>query len=67
MKPAMQLHINHLDADERAREKQASRLADVLALSSGQKSADQLRQENEVFAPLARSARVNLAASRLLG
>lgn len=67
MSPAMQIHINRLDADERAREKQASRLADVLALASGQKSADQLRQENEVFGPLARLARPNLAASRSLG
>jgi hypothetical protein len=36
-------------------------------LRAGRKSAEQLRQENELFAPFARSARVDLAASRSLG
>jgi hypothetical protein len=35
-------------------------------MSSGQKSASQLRRENEVFAPLAVAARVNFSASRRL-
>jgi len=63
----MQMPINRHDVDERASAKQASRVADERALSSGRRSASQLRRENEMLAPLARVARVNLAASRSLG
>jgi hypothetical protein len=55
------------DAKARAYEKQASRRADEFDLSSGAKTVGQLRHENEAIAPLARSARVNLTASRSLG
>lgn len=51
----------------RARAKDGSRRADERALASGGKSAAQLRRENEVFASLARSVDVNIAASRSLG
>jgi hypothetical protein len=63
----MQPRNDRLDVDARARAKDASRLADVRAVSSGQKSAGQLCQENEVFASLAIAARVNFSASRRLG
>jgi hypothetical protein len=38
-----------VDMRQRADEKQASRLADELALRSGQKSVDDLRRENGHF------------------
>jgi hypothetical protein len=50
----------------RAREKQASRVADERARKSLQKSARQLSRENEAFAGVAQSARPNLAAARSL-
>jgi hypothetical protein len=50
----------------RAREKQASRVADEHARQSRQKSARQLSRENEAFADLAQSAHPNLAAARSL-
>ena len=56
-----------VDVSVRAREKQASRAADERDLRSGRRSAEQVRQENELFAAFARSARVDLAASRSLG
>jgi len=67
MTTAMQPRNNRLDVGARARAKDASRLADARAVSSGLKSADQMRRENEVFATLVRSARVNFSASRSLG
>jgi hypothetical protein len=67
MTSAMKPRNDRLDVSARARAKDASRLADARALSSGQKSAGQLRRENEVFASLAQSARVNFSASRSLG
>ncbi len=63
----MQTNDKQFDLAVRAREKQASRIADERDLSSGHKSAEDLRRENEHFAPLARSARVDLSASRPLG
>jgi hypothetical protein len=54
-------------APARATEKQRSRLADERAISGGGKSVAQLKRENEVFAPLAADARIELAASRSLG
>lgn len=63
----MQSHDEHLDPRVRAREKQASRDSDERDLRSGRKSAEQLRAENDLFASLARSARVDLSASRSLG
>lgn len=63
----MQSHGEHLDPRVRAREKQASRDADVRALRSGRKSAEQVSRENEFLARFAHSARVDLAASRSLG
>jgi hypothetical protein len=38
------------DPHERAREKAASREADVRAIASGEKSAEQVRRENASFA-----------------
>lgn len=67
MTTAMQSAHDRLDVGARSRAKEASRLADVRAVSSGQKSAGQLRRENEAFAPLAMAARVNFSASRRLG
>jgi hypothetical protein len=55
------------DRGVRALQKQAVRAADERDLRSGRKSAEQLRQENELFAAFAGSARVDLAASRSLG
>jgi hypothetical protein len=63
----MQSEDDWFDAGVRAREKQASRAADERDLRAGRKSAEQLRLENELFAAFAGSARVDLAASRLLG
>jgi hypothetical protein len=45
----------------------ASNHLDFRAIASKQKPAGQLRRENELFAEFARSARVDLAASRRLG
>ncbi|MGH3263378.1 MAG: hypothetical protein ACRDNS_15450 [Trebonia sp.] len=56
-----------VDWTERIREKQASRDEDARALASGEKTVEQLQEENEVFARLAARARVNLAASESLG
>ena len=55
--------------DPAAREqvKQASRLADEETLSSGAKSLEDMRRENEVFAQLVPRARVDLTAARFLG
>ena len=66
-RPPTLLGAGRCDPDLRAREKQASRAADERDLSSGRRSAEQLRQENELFAAFAGSARVDLAASRSLG
>jgi hypothetical protein len=63
----MQPHFDRLDVAARAQAKAISRRADARAVSSGQKSASQLRRENEVFAALALGARVNFSASRRLG
>ncbi len=63
----MQDQDEHLDAGVRAAEKQASRERDEHDLRAGRKSAAQLREENELFVSFARSARVDLAASRSLG
>ena len=57
---------SHFDSQVRAAEKRQSRLADAQALASGLKSVAQLKRENEVFSPLAREARLDLSASRLL-
>jgi hypothetical protein len=56
----------HIDSSSRARAKQAARADDERLMASGEKSVAQLKRENEAFAPLARSARVNLSASRSL-
>jgi hypothetical protein len=63
----MQNRDEHLDVHARAAQKQASREQDERDLRTGRKSAGQLRQENELLAPFADSARVDLAASRSLG
>jgi hypothetical protein len=55
------------DRGVRALQKQAARAADERDLRSGRRSTEQLRQENELFAAFAGSARVDLAASRSLG
>jgi hypothetical protein len=54
-------------AQARAAKKQRSRIADERAIFGGGKSVAQLKRENEVFAPLAVDARIELAASRSLG
>lgn len=64
---AMRPHNERLDVGARVRDKDASRLADARAVSLGEKSAIQVRRKNEVFAPLARFARVNFSVSRSLG
>jgi hypothetical protein len=48
-------------------EKQRSRDEDRRALESGEKSIEQLREENGVLARVLADARVNLAASKSLG
>jgi len=63
----MQNEDEHLDVRARAARKRASREQDERDLCTGRKSAEQLRQENELLSPFARSARVDLAASRSLG
>ncbi len=55
------------DPAARAAQKQRWREEDARALASGEKTAEQLRDENEVFAKLARLASVDLTASRRLG
>lgn len=64
---AMQDKDEHLDVRARAAQKQASRKQDERDMRTGRKSAEQLRRENELLAPFARTARVDLAASRSLG
>ncbi|MBA2451474.1 MAG: hypothetical protein H0V51_25945 [Chloroflexi bacterium] len=56
----------HIDPRARARAKQASRAADERMLATGEKSVAQLKRENEVFAPFARSAKIDLTSSRRL-
>jgi hypothetical protein len=63
----MQNEDELLDFRARAAQKQDSREQDERNLRSGLKSAEQLRRENELLAPFARSARVDLAASRSFG
>jgi hypothetical protein len=63
----MQANNRQFDLAVRAREKQASRIADERDLSAGRKSTEDLWLENEHFASFARSARVDLSASRSLG
>lgn len=63
----MQNGDERLDVHGRAAQKQASREQDERDLCTGRKSAEQLRRENELLAPFAGSARVDLAASRSLG
>lgn len=64
---AMQNENERLEVRAHAVQKQASREQDERDLRTGRKSAEQLRQENELLASFARSARVDLAASRSLG
>jgi hypothetical protein len=62
----MKLVGNGYDPLVRAREKEISRVADERALAAGRKSAAQLCRENEAFAAVAGSGRVNLAAAKSL-
>ncbi len=55
------------DFQVRAREKQESREQDERDLRSGRKSVEQLCRENEWLGSLARTARVEIDASRSLG
>jgi hypothetical protein len=48
-------------------EKQRSRDEDRRALESGEKTIEQLREENGVFARVLANGRVNLSASKSLG
>ncbi len=63
----MQPTVETFDFHARAAEKQASRDRDERDLRSGRKSVEQLCRENELLAPLAQTARVDIAASRSLG
>lgn len=63
----MQAQFDSFDPQERAQQKERSRRADMRAIALGQKSHVALKRENEVFAPLAAAARIDLAASRALG
>jgi hypothetical protein len=63
---AMQAERQKYDPKVRAVAKQRSRVADERALLRGQKSAAQLKRENEVFAPLAQATQADLSASRSL-
>lgn len=56
-----------MDSQARAVEKQRARRLDERAISGGSKPVAQLKRENEVFAPLAVDAQIELAASRSLG
>ncbi|HET8536593.1 MAG TPA: hypothetical protein VFL73_05380 [Solirubrobacteraceae bacterium] len=62
----MKVAADRFDPNARAREKQNSRVADERALVADPRSAAWIRRENEAFAALAGSARVNLAASKSL-
>lgn len=53
-------------AGSRSRSKGASRAADSAALRQRLKTVGEIKRENEVFAPLAGSARIDLSASRRL-
>lgn len=53
-------------AESRFRSKSSSRAADSAALKSGSKTVQEIKRENEVFAPLAPSARIDPSASRRL-
>lgn len=46
----------HLDFQQRAREKQAARDADELALASGRLSAQQINEKNSMFSALGPNA-----------
>lgn len=50
------------DAEQKAKERQASRDADEQALASGQKSREELRRENGFFP--ARRFRVDLSSAK---
>ncbi len=63
----MQRREETFDFQKRAAEKQASREQDERDLRSGRKSVEQLCRENELLAPFARTARVDVTASRSLG
>jgi hypothetical protein len=53
-------------AESRSRSKSSSRAADGAALTQGLKTVRDVKRENEVLAPLAKSARIDLSASRRL-
>jgi hypothetical protein len=57
---------NISNADARVHSKRASRAADQRAFAAGTKTIAQLKRENEVFAPFAANARIDLSASRRL-
>lgn len=44
------------DPEQRAREKQASRVSDAASIGSGVKTVEQLRRENSFTAPLKRAS-----------
>lgn len=62
----MKSQINISVADSRFQAKSASRAADKAALENGSKTAREIKRENEVFAPLARTARIDPGASQRL-
>lgn len=62
----LKAQANIPSADARFRSKSSSRAADSDALKRGLKTAREIKRENEVFAPLAQGARIDLSASRRL-
>ena len=62
----MKTRTNISTAESRFRSKGSSRAADSAALKSGSKTVQEIKRENEVFAPLAPSARIDPSASRRL-
>lgn len=62
----MAASVGHSDPELRASQKQASRVADARALSSGAKSRARVKAENGSFAFSKSQARINLASARKL-
>lgn len=64
---AVNRSTNTHSADERLREKREQRAADSDSLAKGLRTISEMKRDNEVFAPFALSARIDLSASRRLG
>jgi hypothetical protein len=62
----MKTRTNISATESRIRSKSSSRAADRAALKGGSKTVQEIKRENEVFAPLAPIARIDPNASRRL-